>query len=140
MWVKDKVSGDVFFHFNTHFDHVGWEARVQSSQLILKKVAELSDSNNPVIVTGDFNVDQDSDPYKVMRDAPGFSDTYDVARIKYANNGTFNSFDLTKTSDRRIDHIFVNDKIKVSRYGVLTDTYHNRYPSDHFPVMAEIYW
>ncbi len=141
-WAKfrDKVSGDLFFHFNTHFDHRGWEARVQSAQLILKKVAELSDANNPVIVTGDFNVDQDSDPYKVMRDAPGFADTYDVAKIKYANNGTFNSFDLTKSTDRRIDHIFVNDRIKVSRYGVLTDTYQNRYPSDHFPVMAEIYW
>jgi endonuclease/exonuclease/phosphatase family metal-dependent hydrolase len=141
-WAKfrDKVSGDIFFHFNTHFDHRGWEARVQSAQLILKKVAELSDTTNPVIVTGDFNVDQDSDPYIVMRDAPGFSDTHDIARIKYANNGTFNSFDLTKSTDRRIDHIFVNDKIKVSRYGILTDTYHNRFPSDHFPVMAEIYW
>ncbi|MCC5937591.1 MAG: endonuclease/exonuclease/phosphatase family protein [Lunatimonas sp.] len=137
---KDKATGDVFFHFNTHFDHRGWEARVQSAQLILKKVAELSDPANPVIVTGDFNVDQDSDPYKVMRDAPGFSDTHDVARIRYANNGTFNSFDNTKSSDKRIDHIFVNDKIKVKRYGILTDTYHNRYPSDHFPVMAEIYW
>ncbi|EON75191.1 hypothetical protein ADIS_4362 [Lunatimonas lonarensis] len=137
---KDKATGDVFFHFNTHFDHRGWEARVQSAQLILEKVAELSDPANPVIVTGDFNVDQDSDPYKVMRDAPGFSDTHDVARIRYANNGTFNSFDNTKSSDKRIDHIFVNDKISVKRYGILTDTYHNRYPSDHFPVMAEIYW
>lgn len=141
-WAKfeNVANNDVFFHFNTHFDHRGWEARVQSASLILRKVEELADKNVPVIVTGDFNVDQDSDPYKVMKNAPGFADTYDKAEIRYANNGTFNSFNNTRSTDRRIDHIFVNDRIKVKRYGILTDSYHNRFPSDHFPVMAEIYW
>ena len=34
--VKDLKTGKVFFAFNTHFDHIGKEARRQSAHLLLK--------------------------------------------------------------------------------------------------------
>ena len=37
-----------------------------------------------------------------------------------------------------IDHIFVTDQVKDIKWGLLTDTYHGKFPSDHFPVLAEL--
>ncbi|HLW20839.1 MAG TPA: hypothetical protein VKX33_10960, partial [Cyclobacteriaceae bacterium] len=60
------------------------------------------------------------------------------AYLVYANNGTFNSFDNTKSTDRRIDHVFVTPDVNVKKFGILTDTYKSRFPSDHFPVLVEV--
>jgi len=37
-----------------------------------------------------------------------------------------------------IDHVFVTGNFKVKRWGILSDSYHGKYPSDHFPVLAEV--
>ena len=52
-WVKlkSKQSGKVFFQFNTHFDHIGKQARAESAKLILRKIVELVGS---VVHTGDI--------------------------------------------------------------------------------------
>lgn len=130
-------TGSRFYVFNTHFDHVGIKARSESATLIMKKASEIA-GDATVILTGDFNVDQQNEAYKRLSKSAMFNDSYEVAYLVYANNGTFNSFDNTKSSDRRIDHIFVTNDIKVEKYGILTDTYHNRFPSDHFPVMVKV--
>ncbi len=141
-WAKmeKSVGGETFYVFNTHFDHRGVQARNESAQLILEKIEEINTSDLPVILTGDFNVGQETDAYKLLKSAPGMKDTFDAADLVYANNGTTNSFDTSTSTERIIDHIFVSDEISVKKFGVLTDTYHGRYPSDHFPVMAVISW
>ncbi|MDN3670505.1 endonuclease/exonuclease/phosphatase family protein [Echinicola jeungdonensis] len=136
--LKDINNGNQFFVFNTHFDHVGTAARQKSAQLILNKIKEYSQNGLPVMLLGDFNVDQENPAYYLLENSSELKDCFNAAQLRYANNGTFNSFDISKSSDRRIDHIFVSESVKVKKYGILTDTYHNRYPSDHFPVMAEI--
>jgi len=55
----------------------------------------------------------------------------------YGPEGTFNGFDRNAPMDKRIDYIFVSDQVDVRKYGVLTDTYMHRYPSDHLPVVVE---
>ena len=141
-WAKmeELETGREFYAFNTHFDHRGAEARKQSAALILEKIDAINKENLPVFLMGDFNVDQSSEAYHLLQNAPGMKDTYKTADFVYANNGSTNSFDLTKSTERIIDHIFVSESIKVKKYGLLTDTYHNRFPSDHFPVMAIIAW
>ena len=138
-WAKFEAveTGEQFYVFNTHFDHVGVQARINSASLIMDKAREIA-GDGTVILTGDFNIDQDNDAYKGIRESDLFNDSYDVAYMVYANNGTFNSFDNTRSSDRRIDHVFVTKDVKVAKYGILTDTYHNRYPSDHFPVLVKV--
>jgi endonuclease/exonuclease/phosphatase family metal-dependent hydrolase len=138
-WAKfeEMETGKQFYVFNTHFDHIGVQARINSATLIMEKAKEIA-GDETVILTGDFNIDQNNEAYKSLRDSEMFNDSYEVADLVYENNGTFNSFDNTKSTDRRIDHIFVTDDIKVRKYGILTDTYHNRYPSDHFPVLVEV--
>jgi endonuclease/exonuclease/phosphatase family metal-dependent hydrolase len=34
-----------------------------------------------------------------------------------------------------IDHIFTTKQFVVNKWGILTDTYHGKFPSDHFPVL-----
>jgi|SRR5690606_39003434 Metal-dependent hydrolase len=134
---KDKDTGFEFLLFNAHFDHVGVEARKESARLIIKKADELS-SGTPMIITGDFNVDQHNESYHVLNNSGEVTDAYELAPLKYAPNGTFNGFDIKRKSDSRIDHIFLSKHFRAVRYGILTDSYQAKLPSDHFPVMAEI--
>ncbi len=154
---QDKKSGFRFWFFNLHMDHIGVEARRQSAKLVLNKIKEMC-GKDPVILTGDFNVDQQSESYALIQNSGKLQDAYKLAKVLYAPNGTFNNFDPNLKTDSRIDHIFVTSDLHVMRYGVLTDTYRikvdnakeiksanfpsevslqqylARVPSDHFPV------
>lgn len=156
---KDRSTGFVFYFFNLHMDHVGVVARAESAKLVLAKVKEIA-GDKPALLTGDFNVDQHSESYGVIQNSGVMKDAYEITAIRYALNGTFNSFKADSKTDSRIDHIFLTKQFKVSRYGILTDTYRSkrpeeqaadaanfpkevklskyiaREPSDHFPVMA----
>ena len=138
-WVhlQDKKTGKKFYFFNAHFDHQGVKARVESSKLVLKKIQSIA-GKAPVIFTGDLNGDHNSEWYRALANSGVLSDTYKMAEYPYLNNGSFNSFKGTNGRMGVIDHIFVNTAFKASKWGVLTDTYHSKFPSDHFPVMAVV--
>lgn len=138
-WVQlqHKKSGKKFYFFNVHYDHQGVVARRESSKLILKRIKEIA-GKSPVIFTGDFNGSTASEWYQTIANSGIVKDTYNEVKFPYANNPSFNAFGKTIQRDGIIDHIFVSSQFKVMRWGVLSDTYHGKYPSDHFPVMAEV--
>src|SRR5690606_28472439 len=121
------------------FDHIGVEARKESAKLIIKKAHELG-NGIPIIITGDFNVDQHSESYRVLNGGGEVVDAYELAAFKYAPTGTFTGFKINSEGDKRIDHIFLSKPFNVVRYGILTDSYQGKFPSDHFPVMAEVHY
>lgn len=123
--------------FNTHLDHVGEVARSNSVQLIMRKIDSVNSKGYPVILMGDFNMTPDAKP--IERIETKFFDSKKVSQqAPYGPEGTFNGFDINSDLKRRIDYIFVKGKIGVKKYGVLTDTYNHRYPSDHLPVLVEV--
>jgi endonuclease/exonuclease/phosphatase family metal-dependent hydrolase len=144
---REVATGWVFYMFNLHMDHVGVKARAESARLILAKIRQLP-ANTPVILTGDFNVDQNSESYKLINESGLLRDCYELSPIRLATNGTFNAFKVDGKTDSRIDHIFVTGQFRAKRYGILTDTYRlanegvagytARNPSDHFPVEVAI--
>lgn len=159
---QEIKTGFKFYFFNLHMDHIGVVARRKSAELVLEKIKEIA-KNQPVILTGDFNVDQTSDSYAVINNSFTLKDAYELSPVKYANNGTFNDFNPNTKTDSRIDHIFLSKNFKAKRYGVLTDSYRApgddgtgkssaadapkevalqkytaKLPSDHFPVMVVI--
>lgn len=134
---REIKTGFTFYFFNLHMDHVGVIARRESAKLILQKVKHMA-GNTATILTGDFNVDQTSDSYAVINNSGVLKDTYVLSPLKMAPNDTFNDFNASTAGDKRIDHIFVTKNFKVLRYGILTNTYHGRTPSDHYPVEAVI--
>ncbi len=138
-WGKftDKSKKFTFYFFNVHFDHIGVVARLESSKLILAKIKEIA-GKVPVILTGDFNVDETNESYYILKNSEILQDAFDVAAVKLVPNGTFNSFNVNSKPVGRIDHIFLSKNFEVSRYGILTNTYNGRYPSDHFPVMVKV--
>ena len=119
---KTKDTGLEFMVFNLHMDHKGENARLESALLVQQKMREMA-NGLPVILMGDFNVDQSHQAYRVIEKGGLASDCYDRAKIRYATNGTFNNFDTEDFSDSRIDHIFVSPAFAVKKYGILTDTY-----------------
>lgn len=144
-WVelKDRQSGKKLFHFNTHFDHRGKVARVESAKLILQMIKEIA-GKSPVILTGDFNLDQHSEIYKILNDSGMLEDAYVSALFKYDLNGTFNAFNSHAITKSRIDHVFLSSHFKVFKYGVLTDSYRNKAEtekahSDNFPGEVHLY-
>jgi len=126
-----------FLVLNTHFDNEGSKARVESAKLILKKIKELNTENLPIILTGDFNTTPDQLPVvtisKELSDARGAS-----KKLPYGPAGTFNDFNFSSLLKDRIDYIFVNDKVEVKRYAVLSDSKDLHYPSDHLPVFVSL--
>lgn len=135
--LKDKKSKKSFYVFNVHFDHQGVKARNESSKLVLKKITEIA-GDKPVIFMGDLNGNHESDWYKAIKNSGKLKDALGEVKHPYTNNGSFNSFTANNPSKDIIDHIFVSKHFKVERYGILTDTYHNKFPSDHFPVLATV--
>ena len=162
-WGKflDKLSGNTFVHFNLHMDHIGVVARAESAKLILEKIKAFPEKL-PVMLSGDFNVDQLNESYLLLQNSGILSDAYTTADMVYANNGTFNAFQPDAMTEERIDHIFLSPEFKVKKYGILTDTYRSpadetdtvdtsnfpkevglmkytaRTPSDHFPVAIRV--
>lgn len=137
-WVKfkDEVTQKEFYFFNAHFDHQGVVAREESAKLMVAKIEEIAGAS-PVICTGDFNATPETAPIQTL--SAWLNDAYQVSETPpYGPVGTINSFEFTAPMEKRIDYIFVSDQFKVRKYGVLTDARHQRYPSDHLPVVGEL--
>jgi endonuclease/exonuclease/phosphatase family metal-dependent hydrolase len=159
---QTATDDEAFYFFNLHMDHVGVVARREAAKLIVRKVREIA-HGAPVIITGDFNVDQNDEIYVIFTESGFLKDSYLATRQRFAENGTFNSFNPDLYTESRIDHIFVSPETDVYSYGVLTDgywqpniessdtikghdapqqinfsKYTRRLPSDHYPVFIRI--
>jgi endonuclease/exonuclease/phosphatase family metal-dependent hydrolase len=136
---QSKVTGKQFLLLNTHFDHIGKEARKNSAALIRQKAQEMTkDKNLPVIVTGDFNLTPETEPVVLLK---GYmKDSREVSEEPpYGPVGTFTGFKTdADLSSNRIDYIFVRGEISVLKYAALSDFKDHRFPSDHLPVFAKV--
>lgn len=137
---RDLRTGCTHLHLNTHFDHIGEQARQESARLIRRRLAELS-QGQPVIVTGDLNAEPSSVTYGVFtRDTVAGSlplrDGYNASRdAHYGPSSTWTGFSEIEPG-RRIDYVLVSEPIPVLQHGILTDRWNERFPSDHLPVLA----
>lgn len=139
--LKDKNSSKEFFALNTHLDHVGVVARREGISLILDRVNELS-GGLPVIVTGDFNSEPDSDVIKHVTDATNpehLTDARLASPIVYGPAWSFHDFGKIPYQHRPlIDYVFVRNGFEVLRYGVLAETENEAFLSDHAPVLVTV--
>lgn len=137
-WIKlkDNITGKKFFILNTHLDHRGNTAREEGAKLIISRMAEINKENLPLILTGDFNLVKESKPIQLILQV--LDDARDISvTLPYGPEGTSGGF-AVRAKSRNIDFIFVNEKVKVLRHGVLSDSFNMFYPSDHLPVLAEV--
>ncbi|KQR70663.1 endonuclease/exonuclease/phosphatase family protein [Pedobacter sp. Leaf176] len=139
-WVKlyDNLNKQEFIVFNTHYDHVGVKARIESAKLIKQKIQEIA-PKLPVIYTGDLNVTPETEAIATIKSF--LQDAKEISEeAPYGPSGTFNAFDFNSELKNRIDYIFVNKGFKVQKFAVLSDSKDKRYFSDHLPVFVRLFF
>ncbi|MEO6135705.1 MAG: endonuclease/exonuclease/phosphatase family protein [Ginsengibacter sp.] len=138
---KDQKIKKVFYYFNTHFDHIGKEARRQSAHLLLQQVAKIA-GKFPTIISGDFNANINDEPIKIILDKNDplhFTDSKVIsATPHYGPSGSFNAFKQKEQSDLPIDFIFIKNGVTVLKHSNFSQTWNGRFASDHFSVFAKI--
>ena len=140
---RDNETKKKFYFFNCHMDHVGVVARRNSAKMIIDSIKAFA-GNLPVVLTGDFNVDQHDEIYTIFSESGILKDAYASAEQRMAPTGTWNDFSQERRNDNRIDHVFVSPAFAVEHYGILTNSYWlgntRRNPSDHYPVFVKLLW
>jgi endonuclease/exonuclease/phosphatase family metal-dependent hydrolase len=134
-WGEFRTRGGTrFFLFDTHLPYRDEDepAREKGARLIAAKIGEIA-GDAPVVLTGDFNTVPSSRTHAVL--AERLRDAREAAPRVSGPAETFHGF--TGKADRRIDWVFVRG-FGVERYATVTDAQGGRYPSDHFPVLAEL--
>lgn len=133
--LRDRLDGRLWDIRNTHFDHVGVEARARCADLV---AALAPVAGAEIVLMGDFNTGPDTEPYRRLI-ASGLRDARAISPVAFGPQGTFNAFDIAKDNDGvAIDHIFVGPGLAVERFAVPTDSFGGRVISDHFPLVADV--
>ena len=144
-WVKlrDRRAAETppILFLNTHFDHLGKQARVESARLLRRQIPALGQGCR-VIVTGDFNAAEGSEPYRALfgqfEDQP--SPVVDTLRAVHPqagpSEGTFSGFKADSISGARMDWIGVSRDWRIVQAEIDRTSRDGRTPSDHFPVTA----
>lgn len=144
-WVKlhDRLqdAAPPILFLNTHFDHRGPTARVESARLLRRMMMTLGEHAR-LIVTGDFNTGEATPPYDALfgTDDGQRSPVVDSYRVVHpereANEATFTAFRPDATHGDRIDWIGVSRDWEIRAVEIDRTTYNGRMPSDHFSVTA----
>ena len=139
---RDTARNREFYFATTHFDNNS-PSQAKSAPLVQERTAPFVE-NEPVIVVGDFNSRPDSTAYRILTtDASRgfvFQNAFDLTDWHIVTNQSpAPAYDVTD----RIDHIFLAGRgitwsvhdwaADLTVYGAK-----QRYPSDHFPVVAEV--
>ena len=139
-WAKlqHKATGKIVMAVNTHFDHVGKVARRESALLIIRKIKEIV-GNRPAVLTGDFNVTDQSEAYNtIVSNEFVLLDAHKVAEKVGGVSYTFHDFDRREMEKRsKIDFVFVTPQIKVLQSEV-TQEVKEALLSDHNPQWTEL--
>ena len=143
---KCRQSGKIFVYANTHFDHRGETARIESAKLVVRRAAELSDNGAiPFFISGDFNCNKASEAYQILTQGTdggaGLIDSFETAKEKVAPvQRTYHGFGKipAENDSAHIDFIFVNDKVTVEKFVINPDLRDGKHPSDHNSIYAEL--
>ena len=135
-------DGRGFYHFNLHLDHESQPSRERSVALLRQRIDARAFPDDPVVVTGDFNVGEGNPALAALVSkgdpAASFVDTYRVLHPADADVGTFTGFTMGNTGGEKIDYVLVQPGTDVISAEIVRASRNGRYPSDHFPVAAVI--
>ena len=137
-------DGRGFYHFNLHLDHESQPSREQSTALLRQRIFARTFPQDPVVITGDFNVGEKNPALQTLvarakPDAPpAFLDTFRVLYPDEPLAGTFTGFKFGNTGGDKIDYVLTQPEAAVLSAAIVRASRNDRYPSDHFPVVARL--
>ncbi len=135
---RDDAGRDLCY-LNTHWDHRGNQARVESAKIIRRWISEHAGAV-PTIVTGDFNVSEDHEGFRTIVAKPAAGPRlFDLYRQVHPNpepdEATFHNFSGNRRG-KRIDFVLGSAECRATEATIDRASQNDRYPSDHFPVSA----
>lgn len=140
---RDKKNGMEFYVFNSHFDHRGQEAKEYSSVVLLNKVMELA-KGLPVVLTGDFNMDEKTPGYAKLVESDIVNDAMLALPASKRENAQYFSMANYRPKEKitknglHIDHVFYTPaNSKVLSWKLILDSYDGVYGSDHLPIVID---
>jgi endonuclease/exonuclease/phosphatase family metal-dependent hydrolase len=131
-------DGRAFWHFNLHLDHESQPSREKSVELLRRRVDARAFANEPVVITGDFNVGEKNPALTALVAGGAFRDTFRALYPDEKLAGTFSGFTAGKVDGDKIDYVFAQPETAVLAAAIVRTSRNDRYPSDHFPVTARI--
>ena len=137
-------DGRGFYHYNLHLDHESQPSRERSAALLRQRIDARAHPADPVVVTGDFNVGEKNPALSALTApaAPGAAafliDTFRVLHPDETVVGTFTGFKFGETAGDKIDYVLVQPGADVLSAEIVRNSRNDRYPSDHFPVVARV--
>jgi endonuclease/exonuclease/phosphatase family metal-dependent hydrolase len=121
--------------YNTHFDHMGKQARENSAKLILHHIKANNFSKEQLVVMGDLNAAPKEAPIKLLSNH--LEDAFTTSLLKKPL-GTFNAFNIHSKLVKRIDYIFTKNLAVVEHRHIQKKLPNGLWPSDHLPVLIDI--
>lgn len=148
-WVRfrDRRTRGEFVFVNTHLDHKSDQSQWKSVELILDR-ANRWDRRLPVLLVGDFNALDGDSTYKALTRPDAFSDGWRAAARRGEEMSSSHGFEgieaargirlKTGKPKTRKDWILTRGPVHVRSIEVVTFSQDGQYPSDHFPVSADV--
>lgn len=156
--LKHKETNTYLNVFNSHFDHIGVEAQLGSTELILDKMKEINQW--PSFFCGDLNLEPNLKPHKKLTSELVSSVELVTPYNRYGHSwSSVTGFQgqVLKEGGQNIDYIFApkyaqsidketecsgnlvfdNIDLRLYQYGMLHSKFNGRYISDHRPIVAD---
>ncbi len=135
-WIKlkNRLTGQVFVHVNSHLDHISEDARVIGANVISRFIDEHFEGL-PVFFTADMNTFVGCEAYNTL--TAKMKDTRFTAK-NVKTYGTYHDCDPAGHEDYYIDFVLASPGVKVKAYRTVTRGVDERFVSDHFPIYADV--
>jgi endonuclease/exonuclease/phosphatase family metal-dependent hydrolase len=151
-WARliEKDSGQAFYFYNVHLDHISQRSRKNSVELLTQFIQTRA-SPDPYVLTGDFNAREKSTPIQYLKgkiplriktkgsvlNPEPLIDTFRERYPNYRNVVTYHGF--RRFFFRfKLDYIFVPSSVRVQAAKIIQPQWGKYYPSDHFPLFTRI--
>lgn len=133
---ETKADGRCFFVFNTHLPYRAedGEARLKGARLLIERIDAMT-RGRPVVLTGDFNTSPGGPVHALLTER--MADAAVAASLRTGPDETFHAY--KGTGDRRVDWILTRG-FEAQRVATIADRRGDLYPSDHYPVVADLAW
>jgi endonuclease/exonuclease/phosphatase family metal-dependent hydrolase len=151
-WARliEKDSEQAFYFYNVHLDHISQRSR-KNSVVLLTQFIHTRSSQDPFVLTGDFNAREKSTPIQYLKGKIPLriktkgsvlnpEPLMDIFRVRYPNGRNIATFHGFRRYFFRfkLDYIFVPSSVRVQDAKIIQPQRKKCYPSDHFPLLTHI--
>ena len=154
VWAKlqHNATGKILYFFSTHFvvPSISKEGNAFNAENCIKYASELIGSRKiPSIIVGDFNATKGAPGFDVVEGSGRWHDVFYILKDEglldesETQKGTCNAKNEQSISGWRPDHITIDGNLSAQSFKTVRSKYQTtdgteHYPSDHFPIVAEL--